>query len=340
MSGSYNDLMIRDYFGDNGTPRSGNLSASPDIIPWATNPIPEDFQTYFTTGSIVNTDVGKDIIGYQANTLFVRTLNQATGAASGKVYLYYSPSNLLMAPGLWSQNALNTQNGAGFGNVTAAQTGAYAVGDSPFIWVPQPPPNNQHFCLVSRLVTTAHPNPIPTDVSTYDQFVSYIANNPGTAWRNVTFVGTPPDWSKTWPMTGLASQALLYFQVQCTNVPIGSQIGFASGDPGANPPINLQPTTVSTNPNFSAGIWTTVDANWKGNITVNWFSNGHGNWGPNASIVLQSFYTPPGGAKNLHHSIAHHFKPSTYYGIHEEPASLAGSGPIPMFIVGAIAHRS
>jgi hypothetical protein len=340
MSATYDDLMIRDYFGDNGSPRTGNLSGSPDIIPWGTDPIPADYQTFFTTTPQVNQDLGKDVVGFQANTLFVRTLNQATGAASGKVYLYYSPSNLLMAPGLWSQNVLNTVNGAGYGNVSATQTGQYSVGDSPFIWVPQPPPNNSHFCMVARLETAAHPNPIPTNVSTYDQFVSYIATTPGTAWRNVTFVGNVPDWSKTWPMTGLSASAMLYFQVQCVNVPIGSQISFASGDPGANPPINLQPTTISTNPNFSAGIWTTIDANWSGNITVNWFSNGQGNWGPNASIILKSFYTPPGGSAGLQKSIAHHFRPATFHGIHEVPDALVGSGPVPIFNIGSGSHKA
>ena len=337
MSNDYTDLMIRDYFGDNGTPRSGNLSASPDIIPWGTAPL-DNFQTYLTSADAVNQDLGKNIIGYQANYLFVRCLNQGTGAASGKVYLYYSPSNLLMAPGLWSENVLNTQNGAGYGNVSAAQAGQYSVGDSPFIWVPQPPPNNTHFCMVARLETPAHPNPIPSNVGSYDDFVAYIAGNPGVAWRNVTFVGTAPDWSNTVPMTGLATQAQLYFQVQCTNVPIGSQISFSSPDPGAEPFINLQPTTVSTNPNFSAGMWSTVSANWKGNITVNWFSNGQSSWGPGATITLKCFYTPPGGLQSLHPSVARHFRPAAHFGIHDVPPIRGDAGPTPIFNVGSMTH--
>src|SRR5262249_20769152 len=110
MADPYNDLIIRDYFGDNGSPRSGNLSASPDVSTRGTTQLP-NYQTYLTTGGIPNQDIGKDIIGYQANYLFVRCLNQAAGAASGQVYLYYSPSNLLMAPGLWSQNQITTMNG-------------------------------------------------------------------------------------------------------------------------------------------------------------------------------------------------------------------------------------
>jgi hypothetical protein len=330
--------MIRDYFGDNGSPRTGNLCCSPDIIPWGVAPLP-DFQTYLTNADTVNKDLGKAIIGYQANYLFVRSFNHSADAASGKVYLYYSPSNLLMAPGLWSNNALNTQNGAGYGNVSATQKGPYSVGDSPFIWVPNPPPNNTHYCMVARVETAAHPNPIPTNVATYNDFVSYIAGNPGTAWRNVAFVGTAPDWSNTVPMTGLGTEADLYFQVECHNVPIGSQIGFACPAPGATPMINMEPTTVSTNPNFSAGIWSTVSANWNGNITVNWFSNGKTSWGTDGKITLKCFYTPPGGLRSLHPSLAQYFKPATQFGIHDLPSNAANMGPIQIFNVGSMIHR-
>lgn len=339
MTNDYTHLMIRDYFGDNGKPRSGNLSQSPDIIPWGTDPLPH-FQTYLTSAEAVNQDLGKDIVGWQSNYLFVRCLNNGSEAATGKVYLYYSPSNLLMAPGLWSENVLNTENGAGFGNVSAAQTGQYVVGDSPFIWVPQPPPDNTHYCMVARLTTDANPNPIPTNVSSFDDFVAYIVGNPGTAWRNVTFVGTPPDWSKVVHMTGLQTQAALYFQVQCTNVPIGSQVGFSCGNPGTEPAINLQSTTVSTNPNFSAGMWATVSANWDGDITVNWWSNGQRNWGPGATITLKCFYMPSGGLQSLHPSLARHFRPATHFGIHDAPPIAVDAGPTPIFNVGSMTYTT
>lgn len=338
MSTPYTDLMIRDYFGDNGTPRSGTLSASPDIIPWGTEPLP-DFQTYLTTQQAVNSDLGKDIVGYQDNYLFVRCLNLSSAAAAGKVYLYYSPSNLLMAPGLWSTNVLNTQNGAGYGVVSIKNTGDFGVGDLPFVWVPSPPPNNTHYCMVARLVTDQHPNPIPTNVATFNDFVSYIANNPGTAWRNVAFVGTAPDWSNVVPVTSLSADAQLYFQVQCTNVPIGSQVAFACPDPGTSPMINLQPTTISTNPNFSAGMWATVPANWTGRITLNWFSKGKTSFGPGASITLKCFYSPPGGAGALEASLVQHFRPAAYFGIQDQPPGRSGVGPTPIFNVGSMTHR-
>lgn len=331
---SYNDLIVRDYFGDDGSGRAGNLSSSPDIIPWGTTKL-DNYQQYLTSDTIPSQDLGKDIVGYQANYLYVRCLNQSDGAASGKVYLYYAPSNLLMAPGLWSQNQLNTQDGKGYGEVTASAKGQYAVGNSPFIWVPQPPNPGTHYCMVARLETAAHPNPIPNNIGSYEDFVHYIATNSGTAWRNVVFVGTPPDWSRIVPCTALPTEASIYFQLNCTNVPVGSKVSFSCGDPGPDPAINLQPTVVSTGPNFTTGVWSTIPANWSGTITVYWYSNGTNNWGSGQQkIELKIFYTQPSHQLRSD-ALSRYFYPASYFGIETKPLR-SSIGPTPITHIGSM----
>jgi len=62
--------------------------------------------------------------------------------------------------------------------------------------------------------------------------------------------------------------AEVQFSLICTNVPLGSTVGFSSNTSGPNPPIVLPPTKVITYPSFIVGMLSYVPANYTAVITV------------------------------------------------------------------------
>lgn len=56
------------------------------------------------------------------------------------------------------------------------------------------------------------------------------------------------------------------FNLECTNIPIGSVISFECPELGPQPPIVLQPTDVTTYPSFSAGMESYVPADFAGTL--------------------------------------------------------------------------
>lgn len=183
----YQDLFVRDTFGDNGnTPvTDASVSASPDIIPYGVQ------QLNTATAKYGPPLLDQPLDNNSLNNIYVRVTNNAAGASSGQVYLYFSTSNLLWNVTNWSQNVIANFNGLGYAQVSATSNGQVVFGDQPFHWNPQSQAG-AHFCFVARVVTPANPNPLPPPFTVWTQFVTWVRNNANVAWHNVDIVDSLP----------------------------------------------------------------------------------------------------------------------------------------------------
>lgn len=296
MAEQYNDMFIRNNLADTGElPAQGSLCHSPDIIPNGTD-AEKDPETTFKESW--DKDVGKDLVANWKNYFYVRGKNLAAVAATGQVYLYYAQSNLLLYPSVWQNNALRTDQGADNVAVSAKNSGDIFVGDDAFTWEKVPKPGSgYHYCLIARVVTADHPNPIPTTGEIHS-FATYIAENPAMAQRNVRVVDTgAPTFQQTTDYDQGTEGCEIYFYLVCTNVPVGAEVAFSCGSPGPDPRIDLPRTKVSNPHSFIVGIKSNVPADFKSNITYSYWANGT-TPPPGWNIELQAVYIPPSGHEN------------------------------------------
>lgn len=185
---TYNDIFVRDNFGDAGViPSIGNPYQSPDIIPYQNN--------ILTVAQAVSTysgpDLGKTIVQQGLNNIYVRAKNLGSSASGGTVGLSYANSSLILLPTQWVP--IQTAGGAGqvpfvnqSGNLTIAPS-EICLGNSAFVLTGLPS-NSIHYCLVCVVQTPTHPVTVPTSFPNNAAFVAWIQNNPAVGWRNITQV--------------------------------------------------------------------------------------------------------------------------------------------------------
>lgn len=284
--GNYNDIYMRAYLNDPGNvPRSQAqpLSASPDLIPIGMQPVaPDTLLTDPSWNSVYN----NSLVINSKNYLYMRAQNLGSQATTGTFSLYFSKASLLLWPSVWSANQMKTDGGADTQNVLI-NPGQRGVTPSAFIWKPEQLVND-HYCLVGMVSTPQHPATPPPDGNIRD-FASWIANNGSFAWHNVSVVNAgAPTWQKStyYEQGGVTED--VYFQLNCSNLPEGSQVAFSCGEAGANPPINLKPTTVSTSPSFTTGVISNVQGSFKGDITYSYWAKDGSPPPPGFDITLKA----------------------------------------------------
>ena len=228
----YNDLYFRANLGDTGTvPATGSLSSSPDIIPFGTAPTANP-KKFFTDN--YSKDVGKDLIARAPNYLYLRAKNLKNGAQTGTIQLYYTKASLLLYPSLWQQNAIQTSSGASSVPVSAAALGGIAVTEDPFTWKPELI-SGDHYCLIGRVVTADHPNPIP-QTGRISDFAAYIANNRGMGWRNISVVDAgSPTFSMSVGYEQGTEHGDMFVAIRAKGVPAGAEVAFSCATPGPGP---------------------------------------------------------------------------------------------------------
>ncbi len=281
----YDDIFMRDNLADIGqVPSPPPAYYSPDIIPYGDLPV-GDPVTFFKSN--YGQDVGKDIYKGQYNYIYTRAKNLAFGPKTGKIYLYFSRASLLLWPSLWSANAIQTEQGGAAAAVSAQGLGEVVVPDSAFLWQPPPLPDPQdHYCLVSRVETDTHPNPIPPDGSITD-FAQYVMCNPAVGWRNVRLVDhdTP---SLQFRVDLVVNESVkLYIGLAATDLD-GCSVQFACGVKGPNPPLVLDKILIS-GPNVIYGVFSDVPAKFSAPITVSYWK-GSQPVNPGATLKLVAFY--------------------------------------------------
>ncbi|RKH21530.1 hypothetical protein D7Y13_04365 [Corallococcus praedator] len=272
MTTLYDDLFFRTNMWDVGQlPSPPDAYESPDIIPSGIYPT-NNPQAYFSSN--YNQDVGQSLVIDGPNYIYLRTKNLASGAQSGKVSLYYTPTSLLLYPNKWQNNALKTSDQQLQVFVQATQPGDIAVTDNPFVWEPSAI-SGDHYCLISRVSTPKHDNPIP-QVGSYTDLTAFILNNPGFGWRNVSLTSAnSPTFDTTVDYTQGTEAGSITFQLECTNVPGGASVAFSAGTPGPDPLIVLEKTTVpQNNGSWNTSVTCDVPANYQTNITYSYWANG------------------------------------------------------------------
>jgi hypothetical protein len=272
MTTLYDDLFFRSNLSDYGQLPSPPLAyESPDIIPAGIYPT-NDPRTFFANN--YNQDVGQNLVTGGPNYIYLRTKNLSNGPENGKVSLYYTPASLLLYPNKWKDNAIKTSDSQTEVYLSSTAPGGIAVTDNPFLWEPSSI-SNDHYCLISRVSTPKHDNPIP-QVGSYTDMTEFILNNPGFGWRNVSLTNAnSPTFDTPVDFTQGTEAGRITFQLECTNVPGGAAVAFSAGTPGPDPLIVLEKTTVPhNNGSWNTSVTCDVPANYQTTITYSYWANG------------------------------------------------------------------
>ena len=248
----YNDIYIRDNFGDTGViPSSGNPYSSPDIIP---------MQSGTLTGAQLEStwpgpDQGKPIVSPGANNIYVRgkSLLPVGQSDSGTASLYYARASLILLPNQWvpitqpvAAAPLVDKNG----NQTIS-SGTVCAGNPPFLLTGLPPASGDHYCLVGVINTTQHQIQVPQSFPNNAAFVAWIQNNAAVGWRNISIVPNTQTQIVATYIFGSTSPTQQYFHfrllgkgwptntgitAQCTSqqCPIQQSLALPAPDPQGN----------------------------------------------------------------------------------------------------------
>lgn len=291
----YEGLLVRASLTDTGKlPRSGDVSNSPDLIPFgieeATNPT-KLFISEF------DQNLGVDLIAGKTNYIYLRGINTSTDFLQGDFYLYYALDTDLDDPSIWSfNNQLKTVTGKDYAEVTAQQKGNIFVAEA-FSWIP--PSDGKSYSLITIVVPSGT---LPDFSGINGDFEKYIDATGNAGWNKVTIKKPipPPQptllWSTSFDYEQGDTERDMHFTINTNDIPVKSLVSFdavadkdsTGGDP--TPPIDLNKTIVSTSPNFTAGIVSTVPAGYKGEITFSLYAFSP----PSGSTVsFVASYNPP-----------------------------------------------
>jgi len=281
----YLDIFMRDNLVDGGhLPSSGPLCQSPDIIPYGDFPVPFPGALFTST---YGQDVGQDVDESHDNYIYVRARNlNPFGLHTGRIHLYYSRSSLLLWPSLWSQNAIQTLSGGNCASVWTTTFGAIVVGDTPFKWTPLPLPPGAHYCLIARVETQAHPNPVPADGAITD-FGLYVACNPAVVWRNVTLIPRKSLTATVSVDLMVHEPVELFIALEAFGLE-GCTVRFGSREAASHPRL-LTKEAVITGPRQAVGVRTTLPRDFHAPIEVS-YRKGRRAVQPGAMLRLAAYY--------------------------------------------------
>lgn len=273
----WNDVYMRKNFQDVGNiPSQGGWTCSPDIIPNGTDLINDPVTTL--TANWNGPDAGKQTVFEQQNYFYVRGKNLSQSSTTAKFELYYCPSNLFLYPSLWKDHQMKTSSGLTQVSAAAPEAGSIMVPNEPFAYIPE---NEIHSCLIGRVITDAHPNPIPEDgtITTMDQLAAYIQSTPNMAWRNVDLVDQDiPVFNRIFDIDVGAADGQVMVFLECINV-AGSSVSFSSGTPIPSGPdkgkyIAISKTKVNQD-SMSIGTQIfTLPAGFKTTVSYSYFNDG------------------------------------------------------------------
>ncbi len=263
----YPGILLRDNFKDFGqVPVAGTLTTSPDIIPYGkeviNNPEKELKEKWFA-------DCGKDLLANVGNYIYMRAFNLNTIEEDVKFHLYYSPASLLMYPGKWKDNALKTSGGQAYAEAKGVNQGVIVVASDSFCWKPAII-KDDHYCLVGRVETASHPNPIP-ELEQIPDFAKFISENPGFAWRNVSVVSKDiPDYSITLDYDQGKTTESMYFVITCLNCARGASVELTCGSTLPKPTINIPKRKIDSS-DFVIGVESKIPAEFTGKLIFNYW---------------------------------------------------------------------
>jgi len=263
----YEKILIRTSLDDDGElPRTGDLSDSPDVIPFGTVPVVNPASFFLDN---YDDNVNADLKANEINYIYIRCKDLVRGVVKADLYVYYALDAELDTPEKWAGNMLKTSSGKKYVSVIGQNKDNILVGAEPFIWtVPNPP-----IGVTYSLVGIAVPSGTVPDFSGVTDFEKFVADNNNVGWTKVTIkTPLPPPIPKLrWQTTFNYKQGdvarTMTFDIGWNGVPIGSYVSFkAEKTEGPVPPIFLDKTKITeTKAHFS--IDSEVPAGYESNIT-------------------------------------------------------------------------
>jgi len=270
----YNDVYMRNHLGDTGqTPSSGAWTRSPDIIPNGTALIQDPVTTLTKT---YNSDIGKPTSLSNQNYFYVRGKNLSPGPKTAKFELYYCPRHLFLFPSLWTKNQLLTSDGQTQVSASAPAANDIIVPDQPFTNIPI---HQEHHCLIGRVITDEHPNPLPDNVTDNNALAAYILDNPSMSWRNVVLVQQDiPTFTNSFFLNVGDADCRVLLGLRCNNITPGSSVAFSCGTPIPSGPdkgklIELVKTKVTQPSMFLGQEEFNFPAGYKSNVSYSYWAN-------------------------------------------------------------------
>jgi C1A family cysteine protease len=273
----YDDAYIRDNLSEVGLvkPGSGSWTKSPDIIPNGTDVISDPVTTLTNS---YRQDIGKAVVLDQQNYYYTRAKNFKNGANSADFEMYYCPQSLFLYPDLWSTKQLKTSSGKTKVTATATKRGDIMVPDNAFTNVPT---STEHHCLITRVITADHPNPLPPngEITSMSKLASYIQSHPNMAWRNVVIVEKEkPTFVNHFSFNSGTEGGKILIGMNCVNVKAGSSVAFSSGDPIPSGPnkgtlIELEKTALSQDNQFIGEMIVDTPANFNTTISMSYWAD-------------------------------------------------------------------
>jgi hypothetical protein len=253
----YDDVFMRDTLIEIGAVpvKGGGWTLSPDIIPAGTELIDDPVNTLTETW---RQDIGKPVFFEQQNYYYVRAKNLYDGQQEAQFELYYCPQHLFLYPDLWLENQLKTSDGQGQVSAVASKEAEIMVPTNVFATIPA---SEEHHCLIGRVITDGHPNPLPNrgEITDMNALAKYILDHPNMAWRNVTLVKKDVStFTHSFPFNSGSRGGQILIGMNCVDVPIGSTVAFSCGTPIPSGPdkgkyIELKKTELEQ-PNIFIGM--------------------------------------------------------------------------------------
>jgi hypothetical protein len=192
MAGTkFNDIYLRSSLTSDGTiPDNGSYHESPDIFSNGMEPF-KDFATVLATPVNYKVQPEDKSITNRDNYCYLRCKNDTSEAVSAKAELFYTTATVVAWPDNWIPMEVDVK-GTTLNDIKDIQPGAIGVVERPFIWnKPVELSTGNHYCLIGRLSTEKHTNPIP-DVHNPIQMAQIIQTNLMYTQRNIETITIDP----------------------------------------------------------------------------------------------------------------------------------------------------
>lgn len=284
----YMDVMMRDGLNDFGqTPVSGNICASPDIVPVGLDALTEPEKTLTEQWF---QDIGTNLVENANNVIYLRGISHNPQATKAKFYLYYSPASLLMYPNQWKDNLILCSNGQEYFETDALGQGDLAITKEPYIWNPSGI-ENDHYCLIGRVVTSEHPNPIP-EPKDIKEFTKFVADNPNYCMRNIALVDKDvPDYSVAIQYEQGELGADMHFIIENFGCSPDAEFSLSCTNPSSTAPICMARQKVPADGRLT-GICVAVPKDFKAQLLLNFWNSHPEKAKDDWSLQLKAFYIP------------------------------------------------
>jgi len=196
------DVYIRDNATDTGTPHTGPISTSPDVILRPTS-IPNPQLAYGEgSGTEGSMTLGYEAIAGQDNFIYTRVRNRGSVAAGATtITVYWSQVAMLVTPNLWNLVGSMTLPSVPAGNLLTVA--------NEIVWNQADIPGTGHYCFIAVISTANDPAPPLANLVNFDNFRAFIRNNNNATWRNFNVIpSTGPSADPVVEMRFLAVGAL------------------------------------------------------------------------------------------------------------------------------------